>query len=37
MVRGMLICRGGFVIGDSELKTGEMSFVRIRQTYPDKP
>ena len=30
-------CHGNFVIADSELKTDEISFVRIRQTYPDKP
>jgi hypothetical protein len=30
-------CHGNFVIADSELKTDEISFTRIRQTYPDKP
>jgi len=30
-------CHVGFVIADSELKTDEISFERIRQTYPDKP
>jgi hypothetical protein len=31
------VCQHYFVIADSELKTDEISFVRIRQTYPDKP
>jgi hypothetical protein len=31
------VCQHDFVITDSELKTDEISFVRIRQTYPDKP
>ena len=31
------VCRESFVIVDSELKTDEISFQRIRQTYPDKP
>jgi hypothetical protein len=30
-------CQQSFVIPDSELKTDEISFARIRQTYPDKP
>jgi hypothetical protein len=31
------ICEHSFVVADSELKIDEISFVRIRQTYPDKP
>ena len=31
------VCQHYFVIADSELKTDEISFARIRQTYPDKP
>jgi len=31
------VCQHSFVIADSELKIDEISFVRIRQTYPDKP
>jgi hypothetical protein len=31
------VCQHNFVIADSELKTDEISHVRIRQTYPDKP
>ena len=31
------ICQHNFVIADSELKTDEISSVRIRQTYPNKP
>ncbi len=31
------VCERSFVIADSELKTNEISFVRIHQTYPDKP
>jgi hypothetical protein len=30
-------CQQNFVIADSDLKTNEISFERIRQTYPDKP
>jgi hypothetical protein len=31
------VCHQSFVIADSELKIDEISLVRIRQTYPDKP
>ena len=31
------VCHNGFVIAESELRTEEISFLRIRQTYPDKP
>jgi hypothetical protein len=31
------VCQYSFVIADSELKTNEISLVRIRQTYPDNP
>ena len=31
------VCKHHFVIADFELKSDEISFVRIRQTYPDKP
>jgi hypothetical protein len=30
-------CQHSFVIADSESKTDEISFLRIRQTNPDKP
>jgi hypothetical protein len=31
------VCQNSFVIADSELKTDEISFPRILQTYPNKP
>ena len=31
------VCRDRFVIADSELKTDDISFGRIRQTYPGRP
>jgi hypothetical protein len=31
------VCQYIFVIADSELKTNEISLVRIRHTYPDNP
>jgi hypothetical protein len=31
------VCQCSFVIAASELKVDEISFERIRQTYPDKP
>jgi hypothetical protein len=31
------VCQECFVIAESELRTDEISFIRIRQTYPDKP
>jgi len=30
-------CQHSFVIADLELKTDEISILRLRQTYPDKP
>jgi hypothetical protein len=30
------VCHDSFVIADSELKTDEISFVRLCQTYPGK-
>jgi hypothetical protein len=31
------VCQYSFVIAYSDLKADEISIVRIRQTYPDKP